>query len=242
MEPQFIQEALQYLKSISQGVNNPWTIWASFSSALIALIIGLLGVFRDRVRSLFIKPKLKVSIKTEPPDCHKTSMAHPATGKYLYDTYYFRFRIDNIGNCHAEDVEAMVTEVHKKINGQYKKKSDFLPLNLLWSHYRKITMEKIQPKLFKHLDFGFILKRNFVNLKKYGIEGTPNVVFQFDVAVKPNTGSHILLPGNYKVKIVFAASNFKPIEKTYNLEIKDKWDNNEEKMLAENILIKENCA
>lgn len=63
--------------------------------------------------------------------------------------------------------------------------------------------------------------------------------FEFDVAVRPNTGSHILLPGNYKIKITFAGNNFDPQEKIYYLSLKNIWDEDEEKMLKENISIKE---
>jgi hypothetical protein len=64
-------------------------------------------------------------------------------------------------------------------------------------------------------------------------------VFQFDVAVIPNTGSHILLPGDYKIKIIFAANNLKPQRKIYNLIIKDIWTDDEKEMLTKNISIYE---
>jgi len=239
MESHFVQEALQYLKSIAQGINNPWAIWIPLMGVLVALLLGIVGIFQDWIRSWFRKPKLNVSIKVEPPDCHKTFFNDSTTGKYLCDTYYFRFRVENNGNYYAEDVEAMVVEVHKKINSRYTKVHNFLPLNILWSHYRKVTMPKIQPKLFKHLDLGYILKSNFVDLKRFGIDCGANIFFLFDVAVQPNTGSHILLPGDYKVKVVFASNNLRPQEKIYNIVIKDRWDDDEEKMLSENVSIKE---
>ena len=41
------------------------------------------------------------------------------------------------------------------------------------------------------------------------------------------------------MKILFAANNLKPIEKTYRLLIKDKWSDDEKEMLNDNILIEE---
>jgi len=65
------------------------------------------------------------------------------------------------------------------------------------------------------------------------------VVFQFDLAVTPNHGSHILLPGDYNITIKFAANNLSPIIKKYNFVIADKWHDDERVMLQNNISIKE---
>lgn len=239
MEQQIIHEVLQQLKSIAQGVNNPWAVWIPLLGVSVALLLGIVGVFQDWIRSWFKKPNLKVSIKLEPPDCHKIAMTNPQTGQYTCHSYYFRFRIENTGNYQMEGAEAMVTELYKKSNSKYKKVQNFLPLNLVWAHYHNVTMPRIQPQLFKHLDFGHIIQANFANLSYFGIQGNPKIVFLLDLAVIPNTGSHILLPGDYKIKVVFAADNFKPQEKIYDLVIKDKWNDNEEEMLTQDISIKE---
>ena len=214
------------------------TLWTA-SGVMVALLLGIAGIFQDWIRSLFKKPKLNISIKVAPPDCHKTSFYRSDVDKKVSDTYYFRFRVENDGNYFAEDTEAMVAEVYKKSFDEYKKIDSFLPLNLVWSHYRQMTMPKIQPKLFKHLDFGYILKSNPEYLAGFGIQNTTKIFFELDVAVRPNTGSHILLPGDYKVKIIFAGNNLEPLEKIYHLVIKDNWVDDEETMLQNNITIEE---
>lgn len=240
MREQIIQEALQQLKTIAEGVNDPWIVIITSSGVLVALLLGVVGIFQDRIRACFIKPDLKVSIKLESPDCHKMAVTNTATGQHIYDSYYFRFRVENAGNHHMEDVEAMVTELYKKSIDGYKKLDNFIPLNLVWAHYKgKITEPKIQPRLFKHLDFGNILKSQFVDLNYFGITQTATIVFQLALSVFPNSGSHILLPGEYKVKVVFAANNLKPEEKIYHLNIKDKWSDDERTMLVNNVSINE---
>jgi hypothetical protein len=166
-------------------------------------------------------------------------LTNSSTGQFICDCYYFRFKVKNEGNYHAEDVEVMATELHKKEpNGQYKEVEGFLPLNLVWAHYGYITIPKIQPNLFKHCDFGHILKSNFANLNYYNICTTANIVFQLDTAVAPNTGSHILLPGDYNIKIIIAANNVEPRSTIYNLVISDIWTDNERDMLEKYISIK----
>jgi len=237
MYSQEIQEIINQLRSIAEGINNPWVVWVPLLGVFAALFLGAGG--GDWLKSWFKKPKLNISIKVAPPDCHKTSFYRSDVDRKVCDTYYFRFRIENRGNSYAENVEAMVTEVYKKQGDHYEKLISFLPLNLVWSHYRQMTMPKIQPKLFKHLDFGYILKSEPEYLQRFNISDRPNIIFELDVAVRPNTGSHILLPDDYKVKIIFAANNVRPVEKTYHLIIKDNWDNDENTMLQKNILIEE---
>lgn len=239
MDQRLIEEGLQQLKLIAEGVKNPWAVWIPFLGVLVALLLGLVGIFQDWIRAWFRKPRLNISIKLAPPDCHKTAFYQAGIDRKICDTYYFRFRVENSGNYYAEDVEAMVTEVYKKEDGGYVKVPNFLPLNLVWAHYGTVTAPKIQPKLFKHLDLGHILEFNAEYLQRFRINSTPNIFFEFDVASKPNTGSHILLPGDYQVKIIFAGNNFKAQEKVYNLVIRDAWDENEQIMLRNNILISE---
>ena len=240
MYSQEILEIISQLKLIVEGINNPWVVWVPLLSVLAALFLGASG--GDWMKSWFRKPKLSISIKVAPPDCHKTSFYRSDVDRKVCDTYYFRFRIENAGNFFAENIEVMVTEVYKKKYDQYEKETSFLPLNLVWSHYRQMTMPKIQPKLFKHLDFGYMLKSENEHLDRFNITERPKVIFELDVAVRPNTGSHILLPGDYKIKIIFAGNNVSPIEKTYKVVVKDAWDDNEERMLQNNILIEETNA
>jgi hypothetical protein len=239
MYQEIFNEALQKLNLITEGVNNPWTVWIPLLGVFAALFLGAGG--GDWIESWFKKPKLKISIKVAPPDCHKTFFNNSQTGQYLCDTYYFRFRVENNGNYYAENVEAMVFEVFKKENdgSNYNKIDTFLPLNIVWSHCRTITVSKIQPKLFKHLDLGYVIKSNFAGLERFRINSSSKIVFKFDVAVEPNTGSHILVPGDYKIKIIFAANNHKPVEKIYSLTIKDAGSDDEGEMLSSNVLIKE---
>lgn len=237
MYSQELQEILNQLRSIAEGINNPWVVWVPLLGVIAALFLGAGG--GNWIKSWFRKPKLNISIKVAPPDCHKTSFYRSDVDRKVCDTYYFRFRVENSGNFYAENVEAMVTEVYKKKYDQYERMTSFLPLNLVWSHYRQMTMPKIQPKLFKHLDFGYILKPELGYLERFSITERPSVIFELDIAVRPNTGSHILLPGDYKVKIIFAGNNVNPIEKIYKVVIKDAWDDNEERMLQNNVLIEE---
>jgi hypothetical protein len=208
-------------------------------SVLIALLLGLIGIFKvqDLISNNLHRAILKVGIKLEPPDSLKIAMRNSQTGQFYYDVYYLRLRIENIGNSLMEEVEVIASELYKKRNNnRYSKVNSFLPMNLKWANFGELTMPKIQSKIFKHCDLGHIVESVNVPLAVYGLPTTSNVVIVLDTQVTPNTGSNILLPGEYKIKLVFAANN---LSKTtwFKLVIRNAWSTNEQLMFANNISI-----
>lgn len=220
------------LEQIADNKDMPW-------EAIVALLLGLAGIFgvHEIIKNWRLKPDIKVSIKLEPPDSLKIAMTNTATGQFLYDTYYFRFKVENTGNLKMEDVEVLALELHKKgNNGRFSKVRNFLPMNLVWANVHEVTMPKIQPGLFKHCDFGHIVQN--VNSSPFGLAGRSSVIFILETQVTPNTGFNYLLPGEYKIRLAFAANNLKPEYYWYQFKVEDRWDNNEQRMLSQNISIK----
>jgi hypothetical protein len=221
--------------------NPQW--WSAIATFFVAIIALILAIFQDWLRSLFQKPELQMGIKKEAPDCYKAIFRNPQTGEYLHDCYYFRFKVDNTGNYQMEDAEIMIIEIEERLlDGKYHKRTDFLPMNFVWSYYRTLTMPKIQPKLFKHCDLGHIMKAEDANLENFGKTKSSNIVLILDVVRPTFIGAHILEPGDYNIKIKFAANNLKPELKIYNVVIKDEWTENEEEMLKRNVSIREMAA
>ena len=229
-----IQKTLPELKDKSLFYQD-FQFWA----IITALFLGIIGIFQENIRRLFQKPKLIPQIHLSPPDCHKIPLTNSATGQRICDTYYFRFRVTNEGNTTMEDIEVLAAELYEKNpSGRFIKVNNFLPINLVWAHNHVVTMTKIQPKLFKHCDFGHIIETRYANLAQFGINSQANIVFVLDTFVQPNTGSNLILPGDYKIKIIFSANNVKPKEVWYRLKLEDAWDNNEDVMFQNNVSIK----
>ncbi len=240
MYQEIFNEISQQLKSIAGGVNNTWTVWVSLLGVFVALLLGVIGIFQDWIRKkILLRPSLRVEFRLNPPDSHKTHF-RTKSGEFSNFTYYLKARVVNNGNCQLEDVEAMVLELSKKeANGQFKPIEDFLPLNLKWSISHEVTKLKIQPGLFKFLDFGHISETRYERLSDFNLSSAAKVILALDVEMAPNTGSHLIFPGEYRIKIVFAANNLKPIIKIYSLVLVDKWTDNSKEMLENNISIKE---
>lgn len=219
---------------------NNWLKDPQWWAIVVALVLGLIGIFQDWLRKKIWKPDLKIEFRLNPPDSHKTMMRNSNTNKIVYPTYYLRARIENTGNYQLEDVEAMVTEKTKREpNGQFKRDAEFLPLNLIWTVTHEITKSKIQPGLFKFIDFGHVEETRFKNLSTFGLSNNSRVVLELCTETSPNTGSHIIFPGEYRIKIIIAANNLKPITKIYSLVITDNWTDNQSEMFEKNIFVKE---
>lgn len=208
------------------------------TAATIALVLGIAGVFRENIHRVFFGPDLELEIYLESPDCHKVELKDPQ-GERIDDTYYFRFKIENSGNREARNVQVMMTKLELEKNGEYEIVKDFLPLNLVWSHYRTDTMQTIPADCFKYCDFGHIIQGRYKDkiLHCFGLSRSANIVLKTDVVIEPNTGSHIIFPGDYRISVHLSSINCKSIQETFELSIKDIWDDDEKRMLRENISI-----
>ena len=139
-----------------------------------------------------------------------------------------------------EDVEIMVDEISKKAtSGDFQQRTDFLPMSLNWSYYRIPIMPKIQPKFFKHCDLGYIIKADDANLEQFGKSKTSEVVFCIDLVKSTFIGSHILEPGEYRIKINVGANNLKPVQKQFYLKFSDEWLDDEKEMFEKKVEIEE---
>jgi hypothetical protein len=210
---------------------------------ILAIVLGIAGTFQDSIKSCIYRPELKVSFISQPPDAHKVALRDDKAS-FLHHRFYFRLKVENIGNCEMEDVEIVVVECSKEnALGKYEKIFDFLPLNLSWSHYARrenpYAMRLIPAGFFRHCSFGYITKSQDAKLELYEkceIGKNYKVVFNLDTVIKPYSGEHILSPGDYKIKIVITGKNLKSEEKTVRLYVEDEWNDDPKIIFSKNKL------
>ncbi len=70
MDSQNIHSIILQLKSITESidkiakwVNNSWMVWISLIGISLALLLGVIGIFQEKIRTWILKPKLKVVIE-----------------------------------------------------------------------------------------------------------------------------------------------------------------------------------
>lgn len=239
---------LIFLISIPIGLACFNLIDFQLAAIITALILGVIGIFQNWIRAQFYCPELDIDFNVIQPNCHKTRIEYI---RYFMERdvltktgcYYYRLRVSNTGNYRAEKVEVMITEKHiRNKEGQFVKDVNFLPLNLRWSHDGVIIRESIAPSLFRYCDFGFIVHpddKDVVSLKDFNVEKESKVVLDLDLEVKPYTGSHLIFPGRYRVKIIVVADNSKVASKVFEIDFKDFWDEDEKAMLKDGLTVKE---
>ncbi len=229
MDSQNIHSIILQLKSITEsidkiakGVNNSWTVRISLAGILVALLLGVIGIFQEKIRTWILKPKLKVVIEN-----YNISDRDPNS----IPRYNFVVRIKNSGKSTLEDAEALITDIWELNEGE--KKLNLMPFNLTWQQRGGITIPKIPIDTPKYFNFGYILKPKSEPEKSASYPSPSSIEFKF-VDKKVNLKS-----GEYKIRIEFSANNVKPQIKIYKLDIKNKWADDVNN-IKEMLLIEEN--
>jgi len=236
-----------------------WILDNIFKSNLVAnwlvaigtILLSIVAIFQDKLRAWVMRPKLRVTIQVAPPDCHKSVIEcyNEKIGivDVIVEVYYFRLLVKNDGNQRAELVEVFAKKLtEKKEDGAFTKVSTFMPMNLTWTHTDdKIFYEAISPHMYRNCSLGHIIdpsKRRLSRSEQLPEEksGKPfnKAVFSFDLEIRPNTGGHLIKPGTYRLDIVVAAANVKPISKTLEIAFNGEWCPNEAEMFRRGISIK----
>ena len=215
---------LYLIIGIQLGLLSAALVNPEWAAAFVALFLGLAGIFE--LENRIFRPKLKIFIKMSPPDCHPIDMKD-GQGKISASVYYLRFRIENVGKKEAKDVQVMMTRL-EEFNGQnFVMKDSFLPLNLTWSNIGGYSVQSIPTHTFRHCDFGYITEGSHMNmiLSSFGLKSNGfKAILKTDTIVQPNTGSHIIFPGKYKLWVNVSASNADTIEKVFEINFDNRFD------------------
>ena len=125
--------------------------WLIALGTIGLFLVAIVGIFQDKIRSWLKHPTLNLSINVGPPDCHKTTLKNiTSQGQVITqaDCYYFRVCIENSGNQRAEFVEVFAKELLRRgVDGIFRTVDSFLPMNLVWSYYKKPFLEAISPRM-----------------------------------------------------------------------------------------------
>lgn len=233
MPDQLIVKAPEYIAVLHDG---KWSIIISATAALITLLAVAVALFQEKIRDYFKTALLDVKINLAPPDCHQIMLTNSQDGSSVCNSIYIRLKVSHLKGNSAENVEIMLSNFWK-INDDNSKDviREFLPMNLVWSHFQPRKTElRIPKKLFRHGDFGY-----FAPL------GTRRkTILKLDTMVQPNPVAggglpNIIEPGIYEFEIMVSGDNVKPIVKKWRLEFDAIWSEDEQEMLSDHITIEE---
>src|SRR5712692_2938378 len=201
--------------------------WAAAGATFLAVLVAL---FKDEILRSLRRPKLTVSIALQPPDCQKTTLSYTVQRTTLIsgsaECFYLRLWIENTGHTRAERVQVFAAKLFRRnADGTFKQLESFLPMNLRWSHGQQgspeIFAEGISPGMGKHCDLGRVTDpAHHANLGEELLNvGGDECILALDLEVLPNTKSHLVPPGLYRLQLRVAAANCAPVEKMIELNI-----------------------
>jgi hypothetical protein len=210
----------------------------SLISAGVAVVTGLIALTKDGIAGVINSPKLKIRFfPYDKRDCHTTAFRNTQTGAIVAKTHYFRVRIENIGWRTAEEVEVTLEEVNRFNDGKWILDTDFMPLRLLWSHWREKRYEiAIPAAAYRHCDLGFVLDPASISPPLPPVEAD-QVVFWFDVFLRPNTGRTSLLPGRYQILLSAFGKNARRASLKIKLEWKGLWRDDIDELYQEGLIL-----
>lgn len=217
-------------------------VMAQFIASTTALFLGL-GLY-EKYERWRTRPIFEISIYPEEPDGVRVSFGDMGSLKLF--TYCYALCIRNAGLRKMENVEVIIEEKYDRIGvGEYKLDQRFTSINLNWSntitntHLKITNMRAIQPGQHRYCDFGRVDKVEYGTITGVDIPIHSNIALSLETNFRPNTGTTILLPGDYKLKIMFSADDITAESKWYDLKIIDTDHYLGEFVLNNNILFKE---
>jgi hypothetical protein len=224
-------------------------VWTGSIATLLAVVVAL---FKEQFVRIWRRPRLEARVRLSAPDCHKTQMTlfNKSTGAVIgsADCYYFRLWVENTGNQRAEKVQVFLSKLSRRhADGSFVEDKSFLPMNLRWSHSQlsplgpEIFAEGISPKMGKHCDLGHMIDSS--KRVAFGVN-LPNVeagktILELDLEVAPNTLTHFVPPGAYRLEMRLAAANAEPVTKTIEINHTGDWYPDENKMFSDGFGMKE---
>jgi len=222
--------------------------WAGATATVLAVLVAL---FKDEFLRWRRKPSLRVSIALASPDCHKTVLTYqalkPAPTLVAAECYYLRIWVENVGRTRAEKVQVFAAKMLKRhADGSFKEVDGFLPMNLRWAHGQQgkdgpeIFAEGISPQMGKHCDLGHIVDPMYRKDVGYDLPtvAADESILALDLEVKPNTLSHLVPHGVFRLELRVAAANCRPVTHTLEITVTGKWFSNQNRMFSDGLGIK----
>ena len=223
------------LELVKQAKEEPkWTdvrgVWISGIAASLTLLVVLLALFQEKIRSSYNEVFLDMEIDKTPP-------GSVMVGTHNVRTLWLRIKVHHKvsqkgffgGKAAGEEVEIIPLKVLKQEgDGTFSQIKELLPIGLRWSNYpTDIPINKNTCRVpfgfFRYCDLGYFLN-----------DGTGNANFIVETLLKSigigRNPPNLLAPGVYKFELSMSGNNVHPLNKAWILEFK-KWDNNEAEMI-----------
>jgi hypothetical protein len=212
---------------------------ATWLVAVGTLVVAAVAVFQEPIRGLFYRPRFRLSVQTEPPDCVMVPFMR-LDGTFVADAVYLRLWVENVGSATAKNAEVFAKELRRqRADGEWERIDTFPPMNLNWANLGMIYFPGIAAGMGKHCDIGHIIDPARRQILREDAPTLGLTVQQtslaFDLMAAPNNRGHIVGPGEYRLYVLVAAENARPIEGTVAISVRGTWYADETRMLRDGV-------
>jgi len=216
-----------------------WGTIADWVVAVTTIVLAAVAVFQDWIRAIVFAPDLRVSLRTQPPDC--VWVPFTASGRFFSNTIHVRLYVENAGHQAAVDVEVYAKALRcLEGGGRWRRVETFPPMNLIWADVGGLHVASMAPQTGRHCDLGHIMDPAERHLAAKETNSSLNLTaaqtsFTFALAVQPNHKGDIVPPGTYQLDVVVAARNARTLRATLGIVVDGRWFKTEDQMLASGI-------
>jgi hypothetical protein len=216
-----------------------WSTLADWLMVFGTLVLAAVALFQDAIRGWFYCPRFRVSAKTEPPDCVAVALTRPDS-TFVADSIYLGLWVENVGNATARNAEVYANALQReRADGSWEGVAAFPPMNLKWAHLNSLYFPSIAPKMGKHCNIGHIVdpaRRHLLPEEVPRLNLTDQqTTLAFEVVVIPNHKGHIVGPGKYRLEVLIAAENARPVCKTIEISLQGAWYPDQAQMLRDGV-------
>ena len=222
--------------------------WVGACATLCAVTVAL---FKEKLLGKWHRAKLAARILLTPPDSfkeiwkYKVTFSLGSTQENETNRYVFRLWVTNQGSFdRAENVQVFAKSLEKLAvdSKTYVPITEFLPMNLVWSHTNgKTFLEAISAHgMGRHCDLGHILNpaayQSINDIEKPKVLNG-KTVFMLDVEFKHFNKSYLLEPGTYRLHIIIVGQNALPESKVVEISFTGDWFEDQDKMFRDGVRI-----
>ena len=209
---------------------------------IITVVLSVLTVFQDKIRTWLLKPKISVSIQghTKTPTRVQSSLSSDKE-QNLITAYSFRILVHNLGNQRAEEVEVYASSLLQKLaNGTYSEIKSFPGGNLKWVASNEPFTKAISPgmqrqcRVFKIANPAERSKGFYMDNPELAIPADKTIL-AFELTSLPFARTHLIGPGTYRLVLHIAAANINPKKVTIEISHTGQWLDDEAKMFSQGV-------
>jgi hypothetical protein len=202
--------------------------WPVAAALLVVAGTALaLALWGDDLRAWRRHPRLTVTIRPEPPDFQKVTLAADGEGP-ARDVYWARICIGNESRSAATNVEVRMLRLWRRNgSGAFEPDPDFLPISLLWARGHNVTTRVVHRDLPKFIDLLLVEPPSDPSEARFR--------FQTEVIpkpVRPGVWPTIKSAGTYRLDLAATSDEGHATFTTIEIEFSGRWTNDEAEMFG----------